>query len=525
MRVDGASWRAVVAQLRSDWSFPFKDHTSLMDFAADGWPLPKPVAASTPSSTTIQVLESFKRTTADLRALEKCETFFITSAVNNCDADPDFLQAVTHFCDERDAQLLINKVRYKNPTRRDDAATVGEWWDKNLREFMLEQELRPHPFVSIMTMKAQATAANPLPTRADALTKDRSAIFGHPQLSLRTVPVPHLQDPKTLYSSGACTVPWYSDTVAGELAEFHHSIGGVVLEVRGDKFFMREVTWSTRDKAFIDIDRKYTADGVEAAPPALLLNMGDIHVPIHSPEVMHATFGPGGIYEVTQPAELMIHDLANGEEVNPHEFQNSLLRGALGARGSLNVEAGIRKVMAWLDGLPRDCKRTVVRSNHDEFYDRWLQAGERHVEPENKLFYHELSAAMLRGYEADTFEFPQALETAIDLLGGLESEVRWLNHDESYRVAQIEQGMHGHYGTNGSRGNLKMFARVGSRSNTAHAHGYGIWQGGYQNGHSAKRKHGYNKGMLSGWGWAHTLLNALGYRQMLIIKYGGEYRG
>jgi hypothetical protein len=64
---------------------------------------------------------------------------------------------------------------------------------------------------------------------------------------------------------------------------------------------------------------------------------------------------------------------------------------------------------------------------------------------------------------------------------------------------------------------------MGTRTNTAHAHGYAIWQGNYQNGHSSWTRHGYNNGP-SGWGWAHTLQNALGYRQMLIMK-GARYRG
>ncbi len=523
LRVEGKSWRAVVAQLRADWKFPFRDHTALMDFAANGWPLPTTPLPSEKSSTPTFSTQSFKRTAADLRDLAKCENFFVTSAVNNCDAVDDFVQAATHLCDDRNAQLLINKVRYKNPTRRDDAALDGEWWDKNLKDYMLEQELRPHPLLSIMTMKAQATASNPLPARADALTKDRSAVFGHPQLSLRTVPVPHLLEAKALYSSGACTKPWYSDTVAGELGEFHHSICGVLVEARGDTFFLREVTWSDKDKAFIDIDTMYTADGGQPAPPARALVMGDIHVRLTSDEVMEATFGKGGIYEAIQPEEIILHDVFNGDSVCPHEFGNQLSRAAMAMEGRANLEAEVRDVMAWLDALPTDCKRTVSRSNHDEFIDRWVQGGEKNVEPENRLLYHELCAAMLRHRKSHPGIFPQALETAIGLLGGLETEVNFLDIHDPHRIMRVILGMHGHRGANGSRGNIKGLSRLGSRGIYGHNHGYAIWQGAYQAGHSSQPRHGYNVGP-SGWGTAHVSLNALGYRQMLIMK-GARYRG
>ncbi len=522
MRVDGSSWRAVVTQLRSDFKFPFRDHTALMDFAAAGWPLPKPLVASTPSSTVIQV-ESFKRTKADLRALEKCETFFCTSAVNNCEANADFVQAALHWCDDHDAKLLINKVRYKNPTRRDDAALVGEWWDRSLRDYMLEQEIRPHPLVSIMTMKAQATAGNPLPRRADALTKDRSAIFGHPQLSLRTVATPHLEEPKVLYSTGACTNPWYSDTVAGELGGFHHSISGVAVEVRGDAFFLREMVWNTREKCFIDIDTLYDADGSRPAPPARALVMGDIHVRLTCDDVMHATFGPGGIYESARPEEIVLHDVFNGDSVNPHEMENKLTRAAMSMAGLTNVEQEVRDVMAWLDALPTDCKRTVVRSNHDEFLDRWLQKGERVVEPENRLLYHELSALLLRGYDEKTRSLPQALATAIEHLGGLETEVEFLGVNDAHRILRVVLGMHGNRASSGTRGTPVGLSRLGSRGMYGHLHAMAIWQGAHIVGHSSRPRHGYNNGP-SPWVRAHGLLDHFGYRQMLMMR-GREYRG
>ncbi len=521
-RRKGRSWRQVVQLLRADFQYPFKDHTALMDFGVE-WdkpePLPQPTTKTVP---TFSKPQSFARTASDLRGLAKGENFFVTSAVNNCPADAEFVEAARNWCGAKDGKLLINKVRYKNPTRRDDEERDGEWWDPALREYMLEDELRPHPLLSICTMKAQATADNPLPPRADALTQDRSAIFGHPQLSLRTVATPHLPVAKLLYSSGACTQPIYSDTTAGKLGGFHHSIGGVLAEVRGDDIFLREVTWSKKAKAFIDIDTWYDADGYRPAPGALALAMGDIHVGLTSDDVMEATFGPQGIYDVTQPEEIILHDLFDGRSLNPHEMNNQLTRAAMFYEGKTNVEAETLRVIEWLDALPTGCRRTVVRSNHDEFYDRWLQAGEKNVEPENRWIYHQLCAVML-AHRRVHGSFPIALEAAIGLLGGTETQVEFLGIEDPHRVMGILCGLHGHIGSNGARGNIKGLSRLGSRGIYAHNHGCAIWQGAYQAGHSTVARHGYNRGP-SGWVPAHVLLNALAYRQMIIMR-GSRYRG
>lgn len=529
----GRSARRYIGFLKREFDYPFRDHTALVGFIrrrhGDEW-LALAVAAVLPpdpprregeaKAPSVPAKADFRKSDADVRKLQRREDFIITSAVNNCRVDPGFLAALERWREERHGVLVVNPIRYKNPTHREDV-DPHEWWDEALFPYMLESELRPHPYLSIMPTKVQATASNPLPPRMSGRTQSRSAVFGHPQLCMRTVPTPHETLPKILYTSGAVTRKSYSDTLAGDLADFHHTHAAVIAEIRGDRFHLREVTWD--GEKFVDIDTAYYADHTAEAVRAVALVMGDIHSGSNriDPQVMEATFGANGLYETTDPQYLVIHDLADNLAVNPHEMNKQLSRAALARlAGGLNVDSELRRVADWLNVLP-DADVLVIPSNHDEFLMRWLEAGERGVLPENRRFYHWLSYRMLEAHELDG-EFPLAIEMA--LAGKITHEsVRFLKIDESFRVKGVELGMHGHLGPNGSRGSLHNLSHVGTRFIMGHVHSPGIWQGGYAVGTSSLYRMGYNIGPSS-WLHTHALLHENGRRQLIHI-IGEFFRG
>jgi hypothetical protein len=530
----GKSARRYIGFLQREMDYPFGDHTALVAFIrrrhGDDWtqlyqpgaPPPEPVPGpDSPKPKPSKAAKAdFRKSDADVRKLQRRDDFLITCAVANCHADPGFLAACERWCEERQGAIIVNPVRYANPRTREEETETrkGEWWEPALAPYMLESELRPHPYLSIMPTKIQATSPNPLPPRMGGRTQARSAVFGHPQLCMRTVPTPQEKLPKILYSSGAVTQKFYSETYAGDMAEFHHTHAAVIAEIRGDRFHLREVTWD--GEKFIDIDRAYYADRIEDAGPPAALVMGDIHSGSGKvdPEVMAATFGPDGLYDTVLPDNLVLHDLADNLAVNPHESHKQLSRAALARKaGGLNAEAEIQRVADWLNGVPHEAQIVVVPSNHDEFLMRWLEAGERGVLPENRMFYHWLSYQMLAAHERDS-EFPLALEVALN--GKLAPGVRFLKIDESFRLNGVELGMHGHLGPNGARGSLRNLSQIGTRFITGHVHSPGIWQGGYAVGIACLYRMGYNLGP-SGWLHTHSLLHENGRRQMIHII--GEY--
>lgn len=477
------------------------------------------------SNTRAPVQLTFARSTSDIRALERCENFVVGSAVNNCDVIPGFWAAIGLYCDERQGTRLFNPIRYQNPKSPGESERIREEerWAPELEGHMLDDEIRPHPFLSFMTTKAQATVDNPLPARINGRTKARSAVIGHPQLCMRTVPTPQERLPKLLYTTGAVTEKRYSESVSGDQADFHHTAAAVVVEVRGDRFHLREITWD--GEKFIDYDKAYYADRIEDAPPPEAMSMGDIHAPSGpARNVSEATFGPGGIYDVLKPRRLFLHDLADMKPVSPHEFGKRLTRAAMWRDDKTNLYTDLLRTKNWLVDLPPFEEVVVVRSNHDYFLDRWLEAGEKNVDPENAEMYHRLAAEMLRHHRLEG-EFPIPLEVALRWVGqdSFPHNVRFLKFDESYQLLDIEMGMHGHLGPNGARGTVRNLAQIGTRSVIGHVHSPGIWQGVYAGGLSGEYRQGYNIGP-SGWLHTHVLVHANGYRQMIhIIK--SHWRG
>lgn len=505
-----------ILRLRIKHKFPFNQASTLQRWLiTHESELYKAAISSKEVKAKRAVTESFARTGADLSKLSKREDFLVTSAVNNCNADPGFLAALEQWREEKQGVLIVNPIKYKNPTRREeeDKDRPDRWWDRDLHPYLLEEEIRPHPMLSFMTMKTQATVHNPIPARLDGRTKGRSAIFGHPQLAMRSVATPQNKLAKLLYSSGAVTQPNYSDTIAGDMGNFHHSLAGIIAEVRGERFHLRDIVWD--GECFIDLDRAYFADRIEAAPSPAALVMGDIHVGETAENVMEATFGEFGMVPVLAPEKIVFHDLGNGTSVSPHEVNSRLTRAAQARRGETSLQKELDMIAEWLYDLPEGPTYHVIPSNHDEFLDRWLERGENGIESENLVIYHELSAAMLRE-EAKTGEFPGALDLALQQHTklGVPLDVTFHKLDESFIVKGVELGMHGNRGSNGARGSAAGFARLGVRTMTGHPHSPVIWQGCYQVGTSTVYRLSYNKGPSS-WFQTHGLVHANGRRQLV----------
>ena len=524
IRQDGKSWRQCVKHLRTACDYPFSDHTALMDFGqVEGVLTPRPKPREAPRHPA--PIPTFERSAYDIAQLAKAETFFVTSAVNNCPGVPGFLQTLERWRHETGGIVVCNPVQYQNRKPADPNAKPDKdvWWEPELQEFMIQQEIRPHPHLSLMTTKAAGTSPNPVPQRMDGLTKDRSAVFGHPQLTMRTVAAPHLNLPKILYSSGAATEPIYSDTVAGDMAKHHHTIGGVIVEVRGDRFHLREVNWD--GECFIDVDRKFTPDGHEAAPRALALVPGDIHVGLEDPLVMEAVFAQDGksLCEVIRPIDIMLHDLFNATACGQHD-NSPFDRAMRWQAGTSNIVQELQSVGEWVDQwLPPYSNGKVVYSNHDDMLKRWAYRNEKDVEPENLPFYYRLKANILDEH-AETLESVNVFELAMRMVcPEAAALLEFLGPNASHRLMNVELALHGHKASNGVRGGAAALARLATRLIAGHVHAPVIWQGVYLAGLSSIYRHGYNDGP-SGWLQTMVALLANGRRQMYHVV-DGKYRG
>jgi hypothetical protein len=458
--------------------------------------------------------------------LPKSLRYVITSAQNATPVFKPFFAALAQYCAYVDAQLIVIPFRYKNPTSRWTADNEHvEWWAPEIVPYLYDGRFNLSRSLTILAdIKVQPTAVSPL-TGLESITAERTGIVGHPKVELKTIATPHHRLPKIMVTTGALTVENYSDTKTGKKGEFHHSFAAAVVELDGDRFHLRQIT-ATKDGSFIDLDLAVTANGVTEAPPAEALIMGDTHVDFVDPAVVRATFvDKNAIVPRLRPKVLVWHDLLDFYSRNHHHRGDPMIAVAKHKAGVGSVRDEVTRACAFVDRhSPAGVTNIMVPSNHPDALARWIRESDWRSDPENAEFYLETALEMVRNAHmadggASTIDpFHYWGRRLLDC----RARTVFLAKGAGHSIKGIEVGMHGHEGPNGSRGSIKSFARIGTKSVVGHGHSPGISEGCRQTGTSTFLRLGYNAGGPSSWLQTHDLVygNA---KQTLINIIDGRW--
>ncbi len=472
-----------------------------------------------PPPDTSQLLERLRKRGRNSRLV-------ITSAQNATKIHTRFFQSLKRYCKATSAQLVVIPYRYQNPTSiwgKD--AKLDDWWDDKLVPYLLDQRLDINKHLTLLAdIKTQPTAVSPL-TGFETITSARSAIIGHPRMEMRTIPTPQEKLPKMLFSTGAVTQQNYTQTKAGKKGEFHHTIGALVVECNGHNFWVRQIN-AVADGSFYELDHLYTPDGVSKSPRVAALVMGDSHIEFIDPDVVKATFGPGGIVPTLKPEVLVWHDVLDFYSRNHHHAGRVFTNYAKHLTDMDNVERWLDVAFQFIDKhTPKDTRNVFVASNHPDALARWVQECDPKSDPKNVLFWAKTFSAMLEGTRmsdggAETID---PMDYWAHLKLKCYERSRFLKRDESHRIKGIEVGYHGDQGPNGSRGNIRGFTKIGTKSVLGHSHVPGIVGGVYQVGTSSRLRLEYNQGPSS-WSHCHAIIYPNGKRTLCVILQTG-WRG
>lgn len=446
------------------------------------------------------------------RALDS-KRYLITAAQNAAPVHKAFFKTLQTAAEHLDAELVVVPLRYKNPTSQwSKHQKTYEWWDDAVLPFLFNQRKKLNPnLVLLGDVKTQPTATKPL-TGFESLTGPESSIIAHTKMQLKTVPVPSGRFPKILTTTGCCTLPDYTDSKAGKIAQFHHFLGAIIVEVQGKKFHLRQLNADRQDGSFIDLDTLYTEKSVKQAPRALGLVMGDIHARFIDKRVESGTFGDGGLVEVLDPEQLIWHDTNDNYVVNPHHLGNPFIAQAK-LRGKLtNVREEVEHAIRFVQERSKRHRSTIVASNHDDFLARWVVRADWKSDPGNAKFYLETALAMLESVTmteggtryADPFQY---------WVRKLAPDIHAAQLDESVKVGDIECGMHGHLGPGGAQGTVQNLSRLGVKTITGHGHGPAIEEGHYRVGKSTGKleyEHGPDGSLQT-----HCVVYANGKRSLI----------
>lgn len=446
--------------------------------------------------------------------------FFCTVAQNNTKLHDAAWKTLQKFISETGTTLLISKCSYnKNGWQKVTAESEGLWYDERIEPYTLDEQVKlAEDLVFCAELDILPTAAWPL-NGLDNYTGHNSAIIPHAKMQMRSLATMKDHPAKLLYSTGTLTLRNYIQRRVGQIAEYHHIFGGMLVEIddEGD-WFARQINFND-DGSFTDLNVHWTADGPKL-PGAPIINLADLHVEKMDPVAWR---GAQKFLKDMQASIVVCHDTLDFESRNHHNKRDPYFVAEMEFSGRNRVADNIMdaaRVMRSISDILPDAVVLNIRSNHDQALLRWLREGSTFTDPINARYWHELNAAIYKAIEErdvsfDIYEYAMS-RTGVDL-----SNIVFVREDESAVFNGIEFGMHGHLGANGSRGSPKTYRQLGRRANTGHTHSAGIVDGVWTAGAMALDM-GYNTG-LSSWSVSHILTHSTGKRQ-IVTQRGEKYR-
>ncbi len=432
-----------------------------------------------------------------------------------------------------DKKLIIDSVRnYKGPRKYE--------WSEELRDHFVDERMELAPgLVWCGETNISPTAANPL-SSFESYTGRSSSIVPHPRIAMRSVASHAAEDTKFLYTTGTLTQINYIQRKAGQMAEFHHCYGALLVEVDKDgTWFARQLN-ADSDGTIYDLDRKVENGKVTTGHRLKAINWGDLHPTYEDRDASDLAWGLCGILDTLRPEYQFMHDLLDGRTVNPHTQAQQLHHHQFmeWVKGNTSVEQEVANTAEFLGRASRPwCSTQVVASNHDDFLVQWLyRNGDFRKDPKNAVYF--LEAALhywekMQQNEKYTNMTRWAMMRALRLADNgptvnlFTNPVTYLDEDESFVLCRehgggIEFGMHGHQGANGARGTPSGLSKMGRKANIGDKHSAGIYDGLYVAGVMGDLDQGYNSGPGS-WSQTNILTYQNGKRALATI-FDGKWR-
>jgi hypothetical protein len=381
-----------------------------------------------------------KKETAELKEISlTSKPLVITSYLVGSKVFKPYWDTLLNFVKLKNAQLVILPMRYHNPTmieealKQDEEATI----DPLVVPFLCLKRFDFGMTKVLADIKINPTNLEPLNTLT-SFSYGQHLVVGHSTQQIKSLITGKFEKTLTAWSTGSCSFPELSDSLAGKKAELHHRYGFVFLT----KTSIRSVH-ARRDGSFIDQGTEYKGESSASKAP-LACVMGDLH------------FGQTDTAAYTWAREtakvrgckvLFLNDSFDGSTVNHHvkSLSERTEKFNFVTDELLNHKQAIM-------ALERDgFKPYLVHSNHTDFITRWA----KEVDPDNvhyrdtdlysDLLYTSGAEEVLEGYLG-------AVTLRPDYMCG------------SFRI------VHGHERFNGARGSIKSYNQTGTRTAYGHTH-------------------------------------------------------
>lgn len=460
-------------------------------------------------------------------------THVFTCAQNNTKLHDNFWDSLMHYVDAHDATLHVSKFLYMTTGLASSNAKPGTrkaqedvWYDPRIIPYTSDKSLQiAKDLVWCGELNIIPTRVHPIST-LKTYTQGASGIIPHVKMRMDSVPRLANSDPVFMYTTGTVTQRHYIQRVAGQVAEFHHVFGAMVVEIDEDGIWYARQINATTDGTFYDIDTLWTPNGPDDESARLkAITHGDLHGYKIDTEVFNTVFQLGGIVDQLLPKEQYFHDTIDFMPRNyhnikdPHHLWEMKHTNYDSVEGEFDYSANLlrKAYRPW-------CRMYVVTSNHDQALLKWLKDTSAFYDVENVAFWLKVNLDTYNEIKAGFPPMPfKNIMTKKAKERGMSLKI--LGEDDSHFIigTDIQAALHGHLGPNGARGS-PLNLRVVGKANTGHTHSAGIVDGIYTAGVYGKLDMGYNKGPSA---WSHSFIVTYpnDKRAIFTIKRGKAWRG
>ena len=445
--------------------------------------------------------------------------YLVTWAQNNTPLHKRFFKNLKAYAEFINADIHVIPGRYKNPTSINSGATE-DFWDNELLPYLDATKSNIGNNITIFgDIKIQPTAANPM-SDLQGLCYTTACVFGSPKIQLQAIPVLPGNKPRIMLTSGACTLENYTDSKAGKKGEFHHTYGAVIIEVKDDDtVFFGQIT-ATKNGDFNDLYYNVSNANITKNTSIEAIVYGDIHAGQHDQALLDET--RVNILDKLTPNHIILHDTFSGQSINPHEANDPFLLYGKQMHGEddLMKELGVMGDVLNQFQPYINSKVVIVRSNHDDFLDRWVRNEDwkKQATLKNSRLYMQLSDRLLAQYELDPYKVKGIIP---ELINDMFPQYITLALNDSYVVRGFELAMHGHVGVNGAKGGPESFRRLNTKMVSAHTHSTFRKDGLLVAGTSTHLRLNYTNGPSS-WTQGHVIIDKYGKAQNIIF-FNGEF--
>ena len=482
-----------------------------------------------------QRAEAVKHSLPEAGAIKR---YILTSAQNNTHVHEGFWQNVQAMAKYYDAQILVGTFSYNQNNFGKLAVKRGTkkpheddlWFDPAVSPYMSDkQQILAPGLLWCGNMNILPTEDNPI-SGLETYGGSTSVIFPHTKIEMRSIATTPDIPVKMIYTTGTVTLMNYLQKKLGIKAEHHHRYAFLIAEVDSEgRWWVRQVAARKNGRQIQDLN-VLVADGevISTEAKAEAITWGDLHATIAQPEVVESSLK---MLDELQPKYQVIHDLMEGVSFNRHMRKHKAIHENFTRwlRGLNKVEEELSRTKTVLERYQRPgCLTVIPDANHDRAWLKaWLQEYDYRPDPSNTEIFLRLQTFMFQELRAgklsknvNLVKFAMEKEAGL-LTGDIVGNVKFLLPDEPFEVKEVELGMHGHFGPNGSFGSPSNLAKIGKKATTAHTHSAGIYHGLFVAGTSSKLTEGwdYTTGPSS-WSWSHVVLYPNGQRCIVTMKDG-----